>query len=163
MACGVGGPAGGGPHVPAPRRLHPGQSLSILVPVNDFVRSRQPYCTRARFVRVRALHSCASTHSVPVHFSSVLPLAWLAFSAQLKLSVGRTCPFYVLEIEGLLTQGSRPGRTFGESVGGILEMDSSDWSNGIRHHVFDTRSDTEFKLFGPINHLRYVSDIRKLS
>jgi len=62
----------------------------------------------------------------------------------LKLSVGRACPFYLLEIEGLLTQGSRPGRTFGESVGGILEMDSSDWSSGIRHHVFDTRSDTEF-------------------
>ena len=56
-----------------------------------------------------------------------------------------TCPFYLLEIEGLFTQGSRPGRTFGESVGGILEMDSSDWSSGIRHHVFVTRSDTEFK------------------
>ena len=42
---------------------------------------------------------------------------------------------YLLEIEGLLTQGSRPGRTFGESVGGILEMDSSDWSSGIRHHT----------------------------
>jgi hypothetical protein len=67
------------------------------------------------------------------------------FAACFKRSVGRTCPFYLLEIEGLLTQGSRPGRTFGESVGGILEMDSSDWSNGIRHHVFDTRSDTEFK------------------
>ena len=61
-----------------------------------------------------------------------------------KRSVGGTCPSYLLEIDGLLTQGWRPGRTFGESVGGILEMDSSDWSNGIRHHVFDTRPDTEF-------------------
>jgi hypothetical protein len=26
----------------------------------------------------------------------------------LKLSVGRTCPFYLLNIEGLLTQGSHP-------------------------------------------------------
>jgi len=24
-------------------------------------------------------------------------------------------------------------------------MDSSDWSNGIRYHIFDTRPDTEFK------------------
>ena len=23
-------------------------------------------------------------------------------------------------------------------------MDSSDWSNGIRYHIFDTRPDTEF-------------------
>ena len=53
---------------------------------------------------------------------------------------------YLLEIEGLFTHGSRPGRTFGESVGGILEMDSSDWSNGIRYHIFDTRPDTEVKL-----------------
>ena len=67
-------------------------------------------------------------------------------SREFKLSVGRTCPVYLLEIEGLLTQGSRPGRTFGESVGGILGMDSSDWSNGIRHHVFDIRPDNEFKV-----------------
>jgi hypothetical protein len=25
-------------------------------------------------------------------------------------------------------------------------MDSSDWLNGIRYHIFGTRSDTEFKL-----------------
>ena len=64
-----------------------------------------------------------------------------------KLSVGgtTTSPSYLLETEGLFTQGSRPGRTVGESVGGILEMYSSDWSNGIRYHVFDTRPDTEFK------------------
>ena len=61
-----------------------------------------------------------------------------------KLSVGVTYHAYLLDIEGLFTQGSRPGRTVGESVGGILEMDSSDWSNGIRHHIFDTRPDTEF-------------------
>jgi len=52
---------------------------------------------------------------------------------------------YLLEIEGLFTQGWRPGRTVDESVGGIFEMDSSDWSNGIRYHTFDTRPDTEFK------------------
>ena len=65
---------------------------------------------------------------------------------RVKLSVGVTGHAYLLEIEGLFTQGSRPGRTFGESVGGILEMDSSDWSNGIRYHVFDTKPDTEFKM-----------------
>ena len=36
--------------------------------------------------------------------------------------------FRVFEIEGLFTQGWRPGRTVSESVGGILEMSSSDWS-----------------------------------
>jgi hypothetical protein len=49
-----------------------------------------------------------------------------------KLSVGVTSHAYLLETDGLFTQGSRPGRTLGESVGGIFEMDSSDWSNGIR-------------------------------
>jgi len=63
---------------------------------------------------------------------------------RLKLSVGVTCHPYLLETEGLFTQGWRPGRTVGESVGGIFEMDSSDWSNGIRYHTFDTRPDTEF-------------------
>jgi len=65
-----------------------------------------------------------------------------------KLSVGETNPSYLLEIEGLFTRGSRPGRTVGESVGGILEMDSSDWSNGIRYHTFGTRPDTGFKKCG---------------
>ena len=65
--------------------------------------------------------------------------------SRIKLSVGVTCHAYLLEIEGLFTQGSRPGRTVGEWVGGIIEMDSSDWSNGIRYHTFETRSDTEFK------------------
>jgi len=45
----------------------------------------------------------------------------------LKLSVGVTRNADLLEIEGLCTRGSRPGRTFGESVGGIFEMGSSDW------------------------------------
>jgi hypothetical protein len=35
---------------------------------------------------------------------------------------------------------------FRRAVGGIIKMDSSDWSNVIRHHAPDTRSDTEFKL-----------------
>ena len=63
----------------------------------------------------------------------------------IKLSVGGTCPSYLLEIGGLLTQGRRRRRTVGEPVGGILKMDSSDWSNRIRYHIFDTRLDTEFK------------------
>ena len=46
----------------------------------------------------------------------------------LKLNVGVTCHPDLLEIEGLFTQGWRLGRTVGESVGEILEMDSSDWS-----------------------------------
>ena len=42
----------------------------------------------------------------------------------------------------------RPGRTVGESVGGVSEVDSSDGSNGFRfrYHAFDTRSDTESSL-----------------
>jgi hypothetical protein len=63
-----------------------------------------------------------------------------------KLSVGVTCYPYVLEIEELFTQGWRPGQTVGESVGGILEMDSSDWSNGSLYHTIDTRPDTEFMV-----------------
>ena len=35
------------------------------------------------------------------------------------------------KIDCLFTQASRPGRTLWESVGGIFEMDSPDWSNGI--------------------------------
>jgi len=57
-----------------------------------------------------------------------------------------TSPCDLLETEGLFTHGLRPGRTVGESVGGIFEMDSSDWLNRIRCHTFDTRPDTELKL-----------------
>ena len=66
-------------------------------------------------------------------------------NVDLKLSVGGTCRLEILEIEVLFTQASRPGRTLGESVGEISEMDCSDWSNGIQHHIFVTRPDTEFK------------------
>ncbi len=55
---------------------------------------------------------------------------------------------YLLEIEGLFTQGSRPGRTFGDSVGEVFEVgNTSDWSNGYRCRYlnFDTRSDAEFQ------------------
>ena len=99
-------------------------------------------------VSVAAVREIIGAHDVVVGSPSCIPVAGkLPHDAlTLKLSVGRTCPVHLLEIEGLLTQGSRPGRTSGESVGGIFEMDSSDWSNGIRHHVFDTRPDTEFKL-----------------
>ena len=61
-----------------------------------------------------------------------------------ELSVGVTRNADLLEIDGLFAQGSRPGRTVGESVGGSFGMDSSDWSNGIRYHTFVTRPDTEF-------------------
>jgi len=64
---------------------------------------------------------------------------------EFKLSVGVPRNAYLLEIEGLFTHGSRPGRTVGESVGGIFQVDISDWSNGIRYHIFDTRPDIEFK------------------
>jgi len=66
-------------------------------------------------------------------FGGVFSLSlWIAdggrasYTVPFKLNVGVTGHAYLLEIEGLFTQGSRPGRTFGESVGGILEMDSSD-------------------------------------
>ena len=39
-----------------------------------------------------------------------------------------TSPDYNLEMEGLFTQGSRSDRTFSELFGGIIKMDSSDWS-----------------------------------
>jgi hypothetical protein len=82
-----------------------------------------------------------------VHFSSGQPEPFLTLNTspnRLKLSVVVTSHAYLLEIQGLFTQGSRPGRTLGESVGGISEMESSDWSNGIRYHTFDARSNTEF-------------------
>jgi hypothetical protein len=69
-----------------------------------------------------------------------------------------TCHPYLLEIEGPFTQGWRPGRTVGESVGGILEMDSSDWSNGIRYHTIDTRPDTEFRVEGVAPRSPYTKD-----
>ena len=67
-------------------------------------------------------------------------------SFQVNLSIGGTSSSHLLAIEGLFTQGSGPGRTVGESVGGIMKMDSSDSSNGIRYHIFDTRPDAEFNV-----------------
>jgi len=61
------------------------------------------------------------------------------------LTVGGTSPFDLLEIEGLVTQGPRPGRSAGYLVGGIFALDGHDWSNGLRYHNFDTKPDTEFK------------------
>jgi len=49
----------------------------------------------------------------------------------LKRSVSMTSHAYLLVIEGLCTQGWRPGWTVGESVGGIPKVDSSDRSNGL--------------------------------
>jgi hypothetical protein len=62
-----------------------------------------------------------------------------------KLSIGVPGNAYLFEIEGLVTQGWRPGRTSDESVGGIFEMNSFDGTNGLRYHTCDTKSDTEFK------------------
>ena len=42
-------------------------------------------------------------------------------TSYLRLNVGVTSHAEIFEIEGLFTQGSRPGRTFGKSVGEILE------------------------------------------
>jgi len=53
-------------------------------------------------------------------------------------------------MEGLFDLGSRTGRTFGESVGGNFALVSSDWSNGVRYHNFDSRPDIEFKLTNPL-------------
>jgi hypothetical protein len=73
-------------------------------------------------------------------------LAEIARRFSFKLSVGVTCDAHLLEIEGVLTQGSRPGRTSGGLVDEVSEMDRSDWSCGIRHQQnLDTRSDTDFK------------------
>jgi hypothetical protein len=44
-----------------------------------------------------------------------------------KLSVGVIGHPEILKIEGQFTQGSSSGRTLGESVDEIFEMDSSDW------------------------------------
>jgi len=91
--------------------------------------------------------------------------AFQCFHFHLKLSVGVARLAMILGSPSLLTQGSRPGRTFGESVGGILEMDSSDSSNEIRYHIFDTRLDTEFnrQLFCPGTVIWRPSNIIKLS
>jgi len=63
-----------------------------------------------------------------------------------KLSVGMTGQVYLLETEGLFTQGSRPGRTVDGSVGGVFLTDFRDWSNGIQYQIFDTRPDTKFNF-----------------
>jgi len=96
----------------------------------------------------RQVQGLGAHHGVATHDEGSLPYHSFKslVSGALKFSVGRTCPVYLLEIEGLLTQRSRPGETFGESVGGILEMDSADWSNGIRYHSFDSGPDTEFNM-----------------
>ena len=65
---------------------------------------------------------------------------------QLKFCVGRTSSSDLLETEGLVTQGSRPGRSAGYLVGGRFGLDGSDWSNGLQYHIFDTKPGTEFKL-----------------
>jgi hypothetical protein len=73
---------------------------------------------------------CSATNSTarPVGrvYSDRRARARTARAGGLTLSVRGT--LYLLVIEGIFTQGWRPGRAVGESVGGILEMDISDWS-----------------------------------
>jgi hypothetical protein len=79
-----------------------------------------------------------------------------------RISVDVTCHPYLLENEGLFTQGSQPGRTVGESVGGILEMDSPDWSSGIRYHIINTRPETEHgELIDFIHHMVHRRSTRR--
>jgi hypothetical protein len=84
----------------------------------------------------------------------LVPLLWErqaggVLRTSTKLSVGRTIVvrfinFHHLEIEGTFTQGSRSGRTVGESVGGMFEMDCSYGSNRLPYYKVDTKPDTEF-------------------
>jgi hypothetical protein len=41
-------------------------------------------------------------------------------------------------------------------------MDSSDWSNGIRYHTFDTKPDTVFKLCVGVTRNAYLLEIQGL-
>jgi len=89
---------------------------------------------------------CArSLRQLPTRLQSVSRIDQIS-SMRGTVSVGVTCDAYLLELGGPFTYGSRPGRTVGESVGRIFQMDCSDWSDGIRYHIFDTRPDTDFKL-----------------
>jgi len=47
-------------------------------------------------------------------------MRWMMWRPCFKFSVGLTRQVYLLETEGLFTQGWRPGRTVGESVGGMF-------------------------------------------
>jgi len=57
---------------------------------------------------------------------------------QFGLSIGLSDQVHLIETEGLITQGLRPGGT-----------DCSNRSNRIRYHVFDTSTDTELKRQTP--------------
>jgi len=118
------GPNTRGPANPAHHVIH------ILYP-HDKGRSIQSWCMMATLF---------TDHHVIQHIVNL--------RSSVKLSVGGTSPSDILEIEGLFTQGLQPGQIDNESVDGTFEMDSADWrwSNGVRYHVFDTRSDTEFNL-----------------
>jgi hypothetical protein len=65
--------------------------------------------------------------------------------AYLKLSVEDPSVPDLLELEGLLTLGSPRGRTVGEPVGGIFQMDNLYWLDRIRYHILNTRPGTEFE------------------
>jgi hypothetical protein len=53
-------------------------------------------------------------------------------------------PFISLKFDGLLTRESRPCRISAGRRGRIFALDSTDWSNGLRYHNFDTRTYSEF-------------------
>jgi len=140
---------------PDPRLTPPADLRRVLVSTHSLHHTQCPISTTSV--------SSFSALFYPVHHLQSLPIPrlLLRFSkwtilyhifdtrpdTEFKLSEKGTSPFYLIENEDLFTQESHPGRTFGESVGGIFEMDSSDWSNGIRYHIFDTRPDTEFKTW----------------
>ena len=69
-------------------------------------------------------------------------------------------PFISSKIDGLLSHESRPCRISAGRRGRIFALDSSDWSNGLRYHNFDTRPDTElFDLAGKST-MAEISEIR---
>jgi hypothetical protein len=80
--------------------------------------------TRSRIQRTFGQPMCTCNHS-----------RYPSNVTQVKLSVGGTSPKNHLELKGLFTQESRPGRISGESVGGIFPLDCSVRSNELR---FDT-------------------------
>jgi len=61
-----------------------------------------------------------------------------------ELGVRGTCPSYHLEFECLFAQESQSGRIFGESVGGIFDLDCSDWLKGLRYNNIDTKPEAKF-------------------
>ena len=62
--------------------------------------------------------------------------------------------FISLKMQDLLTQESRPGQISAGRRGRISDLDSSDWSNGLRYHNFNTSPDTEFNRVTQVSSAR---------